>query len=87
MVDTLLSNVERAISYQQTLLNASNENTSSSIKEGEYCVLTLHRPATVDHPVYLKQTLETIVQVSKRVPVIFPVHPRTAKQIEILGIK
>jgi UDP-N-acetylglucosamine 2-epimerase (non-hydrolysing) len=84
MVDTLLSNVDRAIPFQQTLLNASNENTSS-INEGEYCVLTLHRPATVDHPVYLKQTLETIVQVSKRIPVIFPVHPRTAKQIEILG--
>jgi UDP-N-acetylglucosamine 2-epimerase (non-hydrolysing) len=85
MVDTLLANVERAIPYQQTLLNVSDEN-ASNIKEGEYSVLTLHRPATVDHPVYLKQTLETIVQVSKRIPIIFPVHPRTAKQIESLGL-
>ncbi len=85
MVDTLFANVERAIPYQQTLLNVPHKN-ASNIKEGEYSVLTLHRPATVDHPVYLKQTLETIVQVSKRIPVIFPVHPRTAKQIESLGL-
>jgi UDP-N-acetylglucosamine 2-epimerase (non-hydrolysing) len=85
MVDTLFANVERAVSYKQTLTNVSNE-VANQINEGEYSVLTLHRPATVDHPDLLKQTLQTIVQVSERTPVVFPVHPRTAKQIEIHGL-
>jgi UDP-N-acetylglucosamine 2-epimerase (non-hydrolysing) len=84
MVDTLLANIERAVPYQQTLLNASSQ-PSMCLEDGEYCVVTLHRPATVDNAEYLQQTLQTIVQVSKRIPIVFPVHPRTAKQIEALG--
>ena len=85
MVDTLLSNVERATPYKQTLANISDE-VANRIDEGAYCVVTLHRPATVDHPDLLKQTLQTIVQVSERTPVVFPIHPRTAKQIETHGL-
>lgn len=85
MVDTLLANVERATPYKQTLANVSGE-IANHISEGEYCVVTLHRPATVDHPDLLKQTLQTIVQVSERTPVVFPIHPRTAKQIETHGL-
>ena len=81
MVDTLLENLQRAVPYQQTL-EAAPLCAGHDIKEAQYCVLTLHRPATVDYPVHLKKTLETIVKVSEHTPVIFPVHPRTAKQIQ-----
>ncbi len=84
MVDTLLSNVERATPYTQTLANISDE-VANHIDAGAYCVVTLHRPATVDQPDLLKQALQTIVQVSERTPVVFPIHPRTAKQIETHG--
>ena len=80
MVDTLLANVDRAIPFQNTLSKSSRP--LEHLDEGGYSVLTLHRPATVDHPEYLRQTLETIVKVSTQTPVVFPVHPRTAKQIE-----
>jgi UDP-N-acetylglucosamine 2-epimerase (non-hydrolysing) len=47
-----------------------------------YVVLTLHRPSNVDNGDELKRTLEAIAEVAQRVPVVFPAHPRTARNIE-----
>jgi UDP-N-acetylglucosamine 2-epimerase (non-hydrolysing) len=47
-----------------------------------YAVLTLHRPSNVDNEVQLRRTLDAIVEVSQRVPIVFPAHPRTARNIE-----
>ena len=44
-------------------------------------MLTLHRPSNVDSPETLKGILEAVEQVGNRIPVIFPVHPRTRKII------
>jgi UDP-N-acetylglucosamine 2-epimerase (non-hydrolysing) len=52
-----------------------------------YFVITLHRPANVDGEQKLKTLLDTIIESSKGLPIIFPVHPRTAKNLESLGIK
>jgi UDP-N-acetylglucosamine 2-epimerase (non-hydrolysing) len=43
---------------------------------GPYAVLTLHRPANVDEPARLVPLLETIEKIARRIPVVFPVHPR-----------
>jgi len=55
--------------------------------EKQYIVMTLHRPANVDHADQLKALIETIVASSKGIPLIFPVHPRTAAVIEKAGIR
>jgi len=47
-----------------------------------YAVLTLHRPSNVDHGDELKRTLEAIAEIAERLPVVFPAHPRTARNIE-----
>jgi UDP-N-acetylglucosamine 2-epimerase (non-hydrolysing) len=47
--------------------------------EKEYVVLTLHRPGNVDKANQLKLFLEEIIKNSKGLPIIFPVHPRTAE--------
>jgi len=47
----------------------------------EYAVLTLHRPANVDEPRTLARILQAVARLGERVPVIFPVHPRTRRQI------
>jgi UDP-N-acetylglucosamine 2-epimerase (non-hydrolysing) len=47
----------------------------------EYAVLTLHRPANVDDPQRLERLLDGVEQVAKRLPVLFPIHPRTAKRL------
>jgi len=50
-----------------------------------FAVLTLHRPSNVDSPETLQRLLEAIRQVADELPVIFPVHPRTAQKIKQIG--
>ena len=49
--------------------------------------MTLHRPSNVDMHNTLKRFMDEIIKYSKGIPIIFPVHPRTAKQLVSLGIK
>jgi UDP-N-acetylglucosamine 2-epimerase (non-hydrolysing) len=51
------------------------------LKKGTFIVLTLHRPSNVDNTSILKAIIGQILQNVKDLPVIFPVHPRTKKQI------
>ncbi len=56
------------------------------LKEKEYIVMTLHRPANVDEGAKLQELMSEIVNHSHDVPLVFPVHPRTAKILEGLGV-
>ena len=56
------------------------------LKQGNYLVMTLHRPANVDEESKFKALLEAIIEASHGLPVIFPVHPRTAKMIKSLNL-
>jgi UDP-N-acetylglucosamine 2-epimerase (non-hydrolysing) len=49
---------------------------------GDYAVLTLHRPANVDRPKVLDGIMEAIAAIADRLPVIFPVHPRTRRRLD-----
>ena len=51
-----------------------------------YSVLTLHRPANVDNPEKLQDILSALKEISQTLPIYFPVHPRTRKQIDLLGL-
>jgi UDP-N-acetylglucosamine 2-epimerase (non-hydrolysing) len=55
-------------------------------KEG-YLIMTLHRPANVDEESKLRSLVHEIITHSKKLPLIFPVHPRTAKILQNLGIE
>jgi len=52
----------------------------------EFIVITLHRPANVDEEHNLKELLVEIIDNSQCLPLVFPVHPRTARVLENLGI-
>lgn len=52
-----------------------------------FFVVTLHRPANVDGEAQLKKLLETIIEGSRGHKIVFPVHPRTKKNLENLGIE
>jgi UDP-N-acetylglucosamine 2-epimerase (non-hydrolysing) len=54
-------------------------------RSGEYVLVTLHRPATVDDPERLPRVLEALDELANEVPVVFPVHPRTRSRIEAAG--
>ncbi len=56
------------------------------LKKGQFFVITLHRPANVDEEYNLKNLLNEIISNSNGLPLIFPVHPRTAKILNGLGI-
>ncbi len=78
MIDTLLKNRPRFCKPEIW--------DKIGLKEKEYIVMTLHRPANVDEEQKLKALLDEIIAHSKDLPLVFPVHPRTAKILENLGI-
>lgn len=77
MIDSLVKHLPRA--------NQSSIRTDLGLEDKEYAVLTLHRPANVDTPETLARILDAIEQIGKRLPVVFPVHPRTRKTIAEFG--
>ncbi|MGL5938027.1 MAG: non-hydrolyzing UDP-N-acetylglucosamine 2-epimerase [Phocaeicola sp.] len=52
----------------------------------KYLVLTLHRPSNVDNPETLKTLLDEILAHSKGMPILFPMHPRTAQLVKQITI-
>ncbi|MGA2149518.1 MAG: UDP-N-acetylglucosamine 2-epimerase (non-hydrolyzing) [Bryobacteraceae bacterium] len=54
---------------------------------GQYAVLTLHRPANVDSPDRLAPILGAINAIAGRIPVVFPVHPRTAQRLKDIELQ
>ncbi|MGB0175861.1 MAG: non-hydrolyzing UDP-N-acetylglucosamine 2-epimerase [Owenweeksia sp.] len=58
----------------------------NSLEERNYIVMTLHRPANVDEEHKLKELLDAIIDNSHGIPLVFPVHPRTRKILDNLGV-
>ncbi|WP_416274517.1 non-hydrolyzing UDP-N-acetylglucosamine 2-epimerase [Lamprobacter sp.] len=77
MIDTLLANLDR--------LRPPAFWDDLSLKPGGYFVMTLHRPANVDHAPKLRALLAAIETGTRGLPVLFPVHPRTAKSLAELA--
>lgn len=85
MIDTLLSSRGDAIPAAETLEQALGEAACKWIEVG-YGLLTLHRPSNVDEPDSLRRLLETVTRLSERLPIVFPMHPRTQARIEEFGL-
>lgn len=56
------------------------------LQDQSYIVITLHRPANVDEQEKFRKMLNTIIDSADGIPLVFPVHPRTAKIIRESGI-
>jgi UDP-N-acetylglucosamine 2-epimerase (non-hydrolysing) len=76
MIDTLHRNLARAIAPAQTLDGHTDP----------YAILTLHRPSNVDDRQILEKLLRTVTDINRRIPVVFPLHPRTRARIESFGL-
>jgi len=79
MIDTLLKHRSRFV--KPLVWDEFN------LKAKEFIVLTLHRPANVDEEYKLSELISQILIHSRELPVVFPVHPRTAKNISKSGIR
>lgn len=86
MIDTLLNNLPDAVEPAHSLAAVSNAALFLEGRDG-YAVLTLHRPSNVDEKPTLLRLLETVREISERVPLIFPVHPRTRERIRAAGLE
>jgi UDP-N-acetylglucosamine 2-epimerase (non-hydrolysing) len=69
MIDTLLAHRERALGLEMPKRHG--------VQHGEYALLTLHRPSNVDDAAAFENLMVAISRVTRDVPVLFPVHPRT----------
>lgn len=56
------------------------------LKQGRYIMVTLHRPANVDHAETLRILTTRLIRISERIPVVFPVHPRTRAMLEKIAL-
>jgi UDP-N-acetylglucosamine 2-epimerase (non-hydrolysing) len=74
MIDTLLAHRERALELDTV--------ERLGLTPQGYAVLTLHRPSNVDSPDQLRSLFEVLGRLNNEIPVVFPVHPRTANAIE-----
>ena len=76
MIDTLLANRAR--------FRKPEVWDRLGLKEKQYIVMTMHRPANVDEENHLRAMMEQIIDNVHGLPVIFPIHPRTAKILKEL---
>jgi UDP-N-acetylglucosamine 2-epimerase (non-hydrolysing) len=60
--------------------------TELGLKSRNYGLVTLHRPSNVDDPDILKDLCQKLIRISEKIPLAFPVHPRTRKNMEQLGL-
>ncbi len=80
MMDTLVHELSRA--------KKSDILSRLDLGEGQpYGLITLHRPANVDDPAVFKPILDCLVSFSEKLPMVFPVHPRTRKAIDQFGFE
>jgi UDP-N-acetylglucosamine 2-epimerase (non-hydrolysing) len=83
MIDTLLRNIARIESGEFTPTSMIRDFCG---KGERYAVLTLHRPSNVDSKEMLAPVWEAILEIASRIPILFPVHPRTRLRIREFGL-
>jgi UDP-N-acetylglucosamine 2-epimerase (non-hydrolysing) len=78
MIDTLLRHRSKA--GESAIIHDLQLSEGGRVKP--YAILTLHRPTNVDDPATFSRIIQSLLDVSRRMPVIFPAHPRTLKQMQ-----
>jgi UDP-N-acetylglucosamine 2-epimerase (non-hydrolysing) len=77
MIDTLVHELPAA--------RTARPHEAMGLAGQRYAFVTLHRPSNVDDPKRLSDLVAILVRLGSRLPVVFPVHPRTRKQLEATG--
>lgn len=79
MIDTLRANVDAA--------RAVEAWREYGFAQGEYALVTLHRPSLVDVPELLERTVAALNDLATQLPILFPMHPRTRKMLDQLSVE
>ncbi len=75
-----------AFELQRARIEAAGMPEKMGLMPGGYAVVTIHRPANVDEKSALTAVVEALRAVANRLPIVFPVHPRTRKQLEAFAL-
>src|SRR5579859_7847712 len=79
MIDSLLCHIEAARALQVWKANG--------VERRKYVAVTIHRPSNVDDRDSLHAILETLDRIAEQMPIIFPMHPRTRKNVISFGLE
>src|SRR6516225_7662127 len=82
MIDTLLFHCDRLARIDPATL----ESARFKKELPRYGVVTLHRPSNVDDPAILRDFARTFAEIARHLPLIFPLHPRTKRNVKRFGI-
>lgn len=66
-------------------IEAADVASEFGLERGKYGVVTLHRPSNVDSDISLKTLVQALIEAQSRLPLVFPVHPRTARRLDETG--
>mgnify|MGYP001158318093 FL=1 len=78
MIDSLFNNLERS--------KNSTIHSELNIEKGNYGVLTLHRPSNVDEKDAFTGIIGALEEIGSKIPLVFPLHPRTMSRAEQFGL-
>lgn len=75
-----------SLAMMRPQIEAADQPARLGLKPGGYGVVTLHRPSNVDQRDILELICGTLTGLARRLPLVFPVHPRTRKQLQAFGL-
>jgi UDP-N-acetylglucosamine 2-epimerase (non-hydrolysing) len=78
MIDTLVNSLDK--------IEENNILSEFNLNEKSYFLFTFHRPVNVDSEYELKKLTRIVSDLSQKLPIVFPVHPRTLKKIKEFGL-
>lgn len=78
MIDSLLE--------QLPIAQSLNQLEAVRVSKSNFALWTMHRPSNVDDPLVLQGMTSAMLNISQRIPVVFPVHPRTQSRLESQGL-
>ena len=88
MIDTLISNLKKTEEIQMNpkLLTTGESVNITELGKTGYAVMTFHRPSNVDDKENLEKLAKIWSEISEKIPLVFPIHPRTLRNIEQFGL-
>src|SRR3546814_16971002 len=75
-----------AFQLQRPQLEALHITRRFDVEPGHYGIVTLHRPSNVDDRTSLTRIVDVLASVSRRLPLVFAVHPRTRARLREFGL-
>lgn len=78
MIDSLRSHLDKALTHEPW--------RKFGLEPNQYGIVTLHRPSNVDNLTQLSEVMSALTKVGEKLPLVFPVHPRTARQLDLLQL-